>query len=110
MIKIYKQDAISLMANLDIEEGTLFNADEFKAELLGLFDQYHKRIILNFEQVEYIDSAFLGALISALKYLISFKSDIILVGLRKDIQEMFKLIRLDKVFSIYGSFNEATLQ
>ena len=108
MINIYEEDDNSLMANLDIEEGNLGNADEFKAELVKLFDKHHKRIVLNMERVEYIDSSFLGALVSALKHLISFGSDIVLVGLRKDIADLFALIRLDKVFKIYSNFNEAS--
>jgi anti-sigma B factor antagonist len=108
MIKIFREEKNSLLAVLAVEEGNLANSDEFKKEVIKLFDQYHKRIILNLEQVEYIDSSFLGALVSSLKYLITFKSDIILVGLHKDIAEMFELIRLDKVFKIYGSFNEAS--
>ena len=59
------------------------------------------------EEVEYIDSSFLGALVSSLKHVISFKSDIILVGMRKDIVNLFALIRLDKVFKIYDNFNDA---
>lgn len=110
MISIYKNDSETLLVNLDIKEASLDNADLFKAELTALFDQYQKRIIINMSAVEYIDSSFLGALVSSLKYVISFKADIVLVGLRKDIANLFALIRLDKVFKIYGSFNEALNQ
>jgi anti-sigma B factor antagonist len=106
MIHIHKEYENSLLVILDIEEGVLANADAFKAELIKLFDQHHKRIVLNLEQMEYMDSSFLGALVSALKHVIALRSDIVLVGLRKDIAELFALIRLDKVFKIYSNFKE----
>lgn len=110
MISIYKNNSETLLVNLNIKEASLDNADLFKAELTALFDQYQKRIIINMSEVEYIDSSFLGAMVSSLKYVISFKADIVLVGLRKDIANLFALIRLDKVFKIYSSFNEALNQ
>ncbi|PJJ84964.1 STAS domain-containing protein [Mucilaginibacter auburnensis] len=108
MINIYKEDDANLLLNLDIQDANMGHADEFKAELTRLFDTHQrKKLILNFAHVQYIDSSFLGALVSVLKYVISFKSDIVLVGLRKDIHNLFALIRLDKVFKIYENFNEA---
>lgn len=108
MINICKEDDTNLLLKLDIQDANMGLADEFKAELIRLFDTHQKkRLILNLEHVQYIDSSFLGAMVSVLKYVISFKSDIILVGLRKDIHNLFALIRLDKVFKIYENFNEA---
>jgi anti-sigma B factor antagonist len=108
MINIYKEDNINLLLNLQIKDANMGYADEFRAELIHLFDTHErKRIIINMQDVEYIDSSFLGALVSALKYVLPFKSDIVLVGMRKDISNMFALIRLDKVFKIYDNFNEA---
>jgi anti-sigma B factor antagonist len=111
MITIYKEDDANLLLNLQIKDANMGHADDFKAALIDLFDTHQKkRMIINMEEVEYIDSSFLGALVSALKYVISFKSDIILVGMRKDIVNLFALIRLDKVFKIYDSFNDALAQ
>ena len=108
MIKIYKEDEANLLLNLQIKDANMGNADDFKAQLLALFDKHQKkRIIINMENVQYIDSSFLGALVSVLKHVISFKSDLVLVGMRKDIANLFALIRLDKVFKIYDNFNDA---
>lgn len=105
MISISKEDDENLLIDLNLTEANLGNADEFKAELISLFDKYHKRIVIDMKKVEYIDSSFLGALVSSLKYVISFKSDIILVGMNKNIADLFALIRLDKVFKIHNSFS-----
>jgi anti-sigma B factor antagonist len=106
MIKIYKEDTNYLFVSLTVKEANLANADSFKAELLKLIDGHSQKIVLDLNTVEYIDSSFLGALVSALKHAISRQSDIILVDLRKDIADLFALIRLDKVFKIYANFND----
>ena len=111
MINIYKENDTNLLLNLHIKDADLGHADEFKALLIDLFNNHQKkRLIINMKDVEYIDSSFLGALVSALKHAISFKSDIILVGMRKDIVNLFALIRLDKVFKIYDNFDDALVQ
>ena len=108
MINIYKEDPHNLLLNLKIKDANMGYADDFRDTLINLFDTHQKkRILINMEEVEYIDSSFLGALVSSLKHVISFKSDIILVGMRKDIVNLFALIRLDKVFKIYDNFNDA---
>lgn len=106
MINIFKETQNSLMLDLNVNEANLSNAEEFKAELLKLIAKTEKTIVLNLDQVEYIDSSFLGALVSVLKHLLAKKTDLVLVGLRKDITDLFSLIRLDKVFKIYQNFDE----
>ena len=106
MINIFKETQNSLMLDLNVNEANLSNAEEFKAELLKLIAKTEKTIVLNLNQVEYIDSSFLGALVSVLKHLLAKKTDLVLVGLRKDITDLFSLIRLDKVFKIYQNFDE----
>jgi len=108
MISIFKEDEKNLLLNLNLHEASLTNAEVFKAELLQLFEIHQKNIILNMDQVEYIDSSFVGALVALLRQLMTVKTDLALVGLRKEIADLFELIRLDKVFKIYSNFDEAT--
>lgn len=108
MIKIYKELDDMLLVKLDIKEASLENGDAFKAEVISLFDKYKKSIAIDMSLVEYIDSSFLGSIVSAFKHLISFKSEVMLVGLSKDLTNLFSLTRLDKVFKIYNNFDELT--
>lgn len=107
MIDTIKEENGYLYASLNLAEANLGNADEFKAELTGLLSQHHKKILLNMEQVKYIDSSFLGALVASLKHALSLKLDIALIGLQQDVHDLLKLIRLDKVFKIFGTYDEA---
>ena len=106
MISVYKKTADILLLNLDLQEANLENAGEFKAELTALFEESHQNMVLNLQKVEYIDSSFLGALVALLKHTIAFKKELMLVGLRKDIADLFAMIRLDKVFKIYQGFDD----
>jgi anti-sigma B factor antagonist len=108
MIKVYKEQNDTLLVTLEIKEASLENGDAFKAEVIKLFDKYHKSIAIDMSAVEYIDSSFLGSIVSAFKHLISFQSEVVLVGLSKDITNLFALTRLDKVFKIYSTFDEVS--
>jgi len=107
MINVIKEGPKYIVSEVSITEANLSNSDQFKAELISLLDQHHKIIILDLQELKYVDSAFLGALVSSLKYAISLQLDIVLVGLRTDIKDLIKLIRLDKVFKIYNYADDA---
>jgi anti-sigma B factor antagonist len=107
MIKIIKDTENHLLIEIEVSEANLNNSDLFKTQVIQLLDRHEKTVIIDFNQVEYIDSSFLGALVAILKHAMGMKLDVILVGLRNDVHDLLKLIRLDKVFKIFGSYNEA---
>ncbi|MCD8739490.1 STAS domain-containing protein [Mucilaginibacter roseus] len=97
---------VSLKSN--VTEANLNNSEKFKAELIAFIDEHNKKVVLDLSSISYMDSSFLGALVSSLKHAIASKNDILLVGLKPDIHNLFSLIRLDKVFKIYKNLTEAT--
>ncbi|UOE52120.1 STAS domain-containing protein [Mucilaginibacter sp. SMC90] len=97
----------ALIADIQLKEANLANSEQFKSELISLVNNGNKFIIVNFEQVIYVDSSFLGALVSALKLAMNNGADIAVVGLNSDIKSLFQLVRLDKVFKIYTNTQEA---
>jgi anti-sigma B factor antagonist len=90
------------------KEGNLDNADAFKHELSQIIDKAGKNVIVDFRNVSYVDSSFLGSLVSCLKRAMPRGTDILLVELRSDIYNLLHLIRMDKVFKIYKTAQEAT--
>ncbi|QJD94571.1 STAS domain-containing protein [Mucilaginibacter robiniae] len=106
MISISKQ-ANYLVATVNLTEANLHSSEIFKTELISLLNQYQQTIILDLEKITYVDSSFLGALVAVLKHALSLKLDVLLTGLQKDIYDLMKLIRLDKVFKIYKALPEA---
>ena len=99
-----------LIVTIKTAEASLKNSDAFKAGMVALIEEGHHHIVINFEHVNYIDSSFLGALVSSLKYAISKHGDLSLTNLKKDIYSLFQLIRVDKVFKIYRTNEEAMEQ
>ncbi|SDK80328.1 anti-sigma B factor antagonist [Maridesulfovibrio ferrireducens] len=80
-------------------------AVDFKTALLNLIKENNIRILLNLEQIEFIDSSGLGAIISALRQ-VGVKGDIKLCNVNKQIMELLRLTRLDKILDSFE--NEKT--
>jgi anti-sigma B factor antagonist len=107
MIDIVNEEEKYLVAQVSLTEANLSNAEQFKNKLIDLLNITRRTILLDLQQVGYVDSSFLGALVAALKHAISLQFDIVLLNPQTDIADLLKLIRLDKVFKIYPTAQEA---
>jgi anti-sigma B factor antagonist len=65
-----------LVASITAKEANLENAGQLKQEMFAIIDKGHRYIALDFEQVTYIDSSFLGAMVSSLKNALSKGTEI----------------------------------
>jgi anti-sigma B factor antagonist len=65
------------------------------------------KILLNFKNVEHLSSAALSMLITLNKQVAERKGQLKLSDIAPPIYEVFKITRLNKLFSIYGSAPEA---
>lgn len=85
-------------------------AKDFKAYLFSLIEtDEKKKIIIDLSKVEFVDSSFLGAIVSGLKKVTGVKGDIKVLGLQPPVRAMFELTRLYKVFEIFDSREDAVL-
>lgn len=89
-----------LILSVDEKEANLSKADHFKQMVIQEIDNGAIRLIISFKNVEYIDSSFLGALVGILKYLLPLGGKLILTDLNGDIDNLFEITRLNRVFSI----------
>jgi anti-sigma B factor antagonist len=77
------------------------NAMEFQQELIAaLQDPGNKALIVNLERVEYLDSAGLMALVSALRLAQKLGRCMSLCSVSPAIRIVFELTQLDRVFEI----------
>ena len=80
--------------------------DEQNIQIIGeqLFDlvegQGKKKILLNFGNVEFLSSAALGKLITLHRKLQAVQGKLILCKIAKDILDVFKITKLDRILSI----------
>jgi len=87
--------------------------DESNIQLIGnqlfaLIDEDgRKKIILDFSIVEYLSSAALGKLIIMDKKAKAAKTKLRLCCIRPDIYEVFEITKLNKIFEIKGTQEEA---
>jgi anti-sigma B factor antagonist len=77
-------------------------------QLFGLVDEDGRRkIVLDFTNVEYLSSAALGKLITMDKKVKSVKGKLRLCAIRPEIYEVFEITRLNKVFDIKSTQDQA---
>lgn len=100
MIDIYKHSNYYI-AKVQLTEANMDQSDAFKQGLLNELDSGKKQILISFEDVHYIDSSFLGALVAVLKHALSIGGDLAVFGLNDNILHLFELIRMDKVFRVF---------
>ncbi len=77
-------------------------------QLFGLVDEDgRKKIVLDFTNVEYLSSAALGKLITMDKKVKAAKGKLRLCCIRPEIYEVFEITRLNKIFDIRNTQEEA---
>lgn len=87
---------------------TLYNSPQVRKVLLNLLEEKRAlRVVVNLENVRYIDSAGVASLVEGLKASRNLKSWFALYGLSRTTREVLELTRLIKVFEVYGSEEEA---
>lgn len=73
----------------------------FRVQINKLIEEGQKNFIFNFSECHFIDSTGLGALVSIYKKCAEKGGSIRLKALRPEVEKLFKLTRLDRVFEIY---------
>jgi anti-sigma B factor antagonist len=87
---------------------TLYNSPEVRKVLLGLLREKRvPHVIVNMQSVKYIDSAGVASLVEGLKVSRDLKSRFVLYGLSPAAREVLELTRLNRVFEIHESEEEA---
>lgn len=88
------------------ERLTALNAKTFKDEVVGLVDGGATQLLIDFNGVSFLDSSGLGALVGVLKR-IGVRGELAVCGLNSDVAQMFKICRMDRVFTIYPDVSAA---
>jgi len=85
---------------------TAVNAKAFKEDISKVINSGAARLIVDLGEVTFIDSSGLGALVGVLKK-IGYHGELVVSGLNEDVAQMFKVCRMDRVFTAYPSVDTA---
>ncbi len=84
------------------------NIQDIGDELFELVEKHYKiKLLLNFENVEYLSSAALGKLITLNKKVKAENGKLKLCAIRPQIYDVFKITKLNKLFEIHDTEERA---
>lgn len=83
------------------------SAEFFSSALENVLKSENTNVIIDFTKIDYIDSTGIGELVGYLGKFSSQNRKLILVNPSERIQKLLKLAKLDSVFKIYASEEEA---
>ncbi len=82
------------------------SAIAFKDTMRDLSEDGPERVILDLANVDFVDSSGLGAIVAAMK-LLGPERRLELAALSPTVEKVFRLTRMDSVFTIHASASEA---
>jgi anti-sigma B factor antagonist len=94
------------VVQIDVDELDASNAAELKRDI-GPVLEANKKVALDLSRLRFVDSSGLGALLSCLRTLSGQGGDLRLFGLSKQVRALFELVRMHRIFDIYGTKEEA---
>ena len=94
------------VATMPVDELDASNAGEFKRDIAPVL-QANTRLVLDLSRLRFVDSSGLGALLSCLRQLSAKSGDLKLCGMSKQVRGLFELVRMHRIFDIYGTKEEA---
>ena len=83
------------------------NRRELKDAVLGRLDEGDRKFLVDFADASYIDSSGLGVLVSLSKKIREQGGELRLASLNEDLRTLFELTKLDTLFKIADSRDEA---
>ncbi|MBC7474379.1 MAG: STAS domain-containing protein [Candidatus Sericytochromatia bacterium] len=81
-------------------------AISFREKILELVESGNKLIVLDFKEIDFIDSSGLGAIVSVLK-MVGREGKLVLSGIKETVMSTFSRTKMDKVFIISKNIEEA---
>ena len=83
------------------------NRHELKQKVLDALEAGERKFLIDFSETGYIDSSGLGVLVSLSKKIREVDGELRLASLNDDLHTLFELTKLDALFAISDSLEEA---
>ncbi len=86
---------------------TLGDMEEFSSAIQAELDQKHLKVLLNFQEVGFVNSSGLGRLVLASKKVIEAGGVMKVSGLAQDLDELFTFTRLKEKIAVFKTEADA---
>jgi anti-sigma B factor antagonist len=88
-------------------EVDMYTSPALREEMMGLINKRVTPLLVDLNGVSYIDSSGIATFVEGLKRMMSYGGRLKLVGLIEGVREIFSFSKLDRVFEIYRSIEDA---
>jgi anti-sigma B factor antagonist len=94
------------VAVIPVDELDASNAGELKRDMASILES-HAKVVIDLSRLRFVDSSGLGAMLSCLRQLSAKGGDLKLCGMSKQVRATFELVRMHRIFDIFGTREEA---
>lgn len=106
MLKSETRNGIEILSFENVSKLNILVAQSLKEEIAQYLNKPGKKLILNLDGIEYIDSSGFGALLSILRNAKNNDSTFKICNISPDVMELVKLLQLHNVFEIHDTVEE----
>jgi anti-anti-sigma factor len=82
------------------------STNQLRREIIDIIENGANIVLVDFQDVTFINSAALGALVSTLKLVRAAGAELVLCSLTEQVKMMFELTKMNRVFKIVVNRNE----
>jgi len=94
------------VVEITVDELDASNTGELKHDIAPVLEA-NTKLVIDLSRLRFVDSSGLGAILSCLRQLSSKGGDLKLSGMQKQVRAVFELVRMHRIFDIYGTREEA---
>lgn len=105
-IKTEREDGVCRMTLRG--EVDIYTSPQLKQEIVDTVEDGCKNLLIDLDQVAFIDSSGLGVLVGGLRRVKERSGTLRLVCTRDNILKIFRITGLDKVFPVFSTLEEAS--
>ncbi|NIR52502.1 STAS domain-containing protein [candidate division KSB1 bacterium] len=102
--RVVFESGVEGRSDVDVD---LESSPKLRNKLVELTDDQEQAILVDLANVKYMDSSGIATLVEALQKVGKYGGKLKIANLRQAVRDVFELSRLDKVFEIYPTIEEA---
>lgn len=85
----------------------MYSSPALRKKIMDLVNQRVTPLLVDLKKVSYIDSSGIATFVEGLKHMMPYGGRLKLIGLLEGVREIFRFSKLDKVFEIYRTLEDA---